>query len=145
MRKGLCVLAGALFIYFLFIQVCAEAITFEDIRNMMRNPIGASNEVSAKATIRKIVSAVEIYAVENGVFPSSETDLLQGAYLKDSHHNKVRNGYRFVVRTSPQEYEITAYPEECGVTGNKIISLSSESEYFIESKCARKVGQLLED
>ncbi|MDD5194635.1 MAG: type II secretion system protein GspG [Candidatus Omnitrophica bacterium] len=89
-----------------------------------------AQETSAKATLSTIASACEMYAVDNGNYPSSIDQLMKGnpPYLSQKAYVEGVNGYKFKLESKTDGCRITATPLECGKTGNKILIKESMKE-----------------
>lgn len=90
------------------------------VPNMLRARIEA-NEANAKATLRAIATACEIYATtNNGPYPTSIDVLTEGSapYLTEDYTASQIHGYNFACTTmTNSSYSCTATPAACGRTG----------------------------
>jgi len=96
-----------------------------------------ANDLSAKAAIQLISTAIETYrAVNDGKYPDKEEVLLNSnpPYLSQSYNKKDLQGYIFSLELRPDGYKIIATPEECGKTGNKIFIANSLKDIPIDWK-----------
>jgi prepilin-type N-terminal cleavage/methylation domain-containing protein len=88
----------------------------------------AANEALAKATLRSISSAVEMYMATNSGYPSSEADLIapnaSPPYLFRAYDNQTIKGYSYSYDFT-SGYAVNAAPQTCGRSGSQVFSLSS--------------------
>ncbi|MDD5195562.1 MAG: DUF4190 domain-containing protein [Candidatus Omnitrophica bacterium] len=94
-----------------------------------------ANEAGAQASIRTISTAAMLYREQNGRYPNDDSDLAYAnpPYLSGSYNDKTLYGYKYSVKFSPQNYTITAEPENCITTGTKIFTIKDGE--FSESRC----------
>lgn len=106
------------------------------------NLLGArlkANEALAEATIRTISTAIESYAaINNGKFPKEEADLViaNPPYLNAYYSGLTKKGYKYSLSLSPDGYEITAQPSDCGVTGKKVFITRTQG-VLSQEECKR--------
>jgi len=108
------------------------------IPNLLRARLSA-NEAQVQATLKTISTAAESYRAANNNYPLDESSLISAApaYLSRSYNHQVVNGYIFSESFQADGYKVTATPEKCGETGNKIFSI--ETEGILNSQdCAKK-------
>lgn len=112
------------------------------IPNLLRARLNA-NEAAAQADIRSLSTALETYAVDNGVYPSSENELTAGQtpYLTASYDGQVLTGYYYALTLTPDSYVIVAVPETCGVTGDTSYKLTGPGGNMEEQPCERQYGR----
>ena len=80
------------------------------IPNLLRARITA-NESSAKATLKAISSAIEIYASINSLYPSNTTVIVGNpAYLSVDYFTGIYNGYTFTPTLTQSSYVVVALP-----------------------------------
>ena len=118
-------------IVFIFVIALLAAIA---IPNLLRARTAAS-DAAARATVMTISTAIETYAVANRTYPSSEYVLTSGTapYLSKSYDNKTITGYKYSLNLSLDGYKVTATPENCRTTGNKIFIKEKSSELSEEN------------
>jgi len=141
-----------LFSILLFISLLAfvETIVFKSGKNVEGQVIERIDrinvsEFAAKTTIQSIAYAIEIYtAVNNGVYPTKEEDLLNAkpSYIIRPFNNKNYEGYIFSLEFYPDGYKIIATPEQCGKIGNKIFIAKSKG---IKYKAEELLDTILEE
>ena len=107
------------------------------IPNFLRAKL-AANMSYAQSSVKSISAAIESYKSDsNGQYPADENQLMQAnpPYLADYYNNKLVRGYVYSINFKPDGYQITARPENCGTTGNKIFTLNNNGE-ITETQCA---------
>ncbi len=86
------------------------------------------NESVAKATLRTISNAVEMYVAARSVYPTSEADMLapasSPAFLGQAYDGVTVRGYSYSYDFS-DGYSVTATPEVCNRTGSKKFTLTN--------------------
>lgn len=86
-----------------------------------------ANEALAKATLRSISNAVEMYMITNSAYPSSEADLIEPnaspPYLSRSYDNQTIKGYSYSYDFT-SGYVVSAAPQPCGRSGTQNFTLS---------------------
>lgn len=102
--------------------------------NLLKARLSA-NESLAKATIRTISTAVELYAADNRRYPADEYELRYSSpsYLPDTYHDKIISGYKYSLNLNPARYEVAAVPVQCRVTGNKIFKINKSGNISEEA------------
>jgi type II secretion system protein G len=95
------------------------------------------NEGAAKATLRTISNAIEMYVTTNGTYPSAETDLLAPSadppYMRQSYDGQTMKGYIYQYNFN-NGYTVTATPEVCNKTGSKVFTVISNE--ISEADCS---------
>jgi len=115
-----------------FWSIIAVIILFTTIVNgkvkrMLLETKFAGNEATAKANIRAISAAFEVYATVNwDVYPQDESALINSGYLKDSYNGKTIQGYNYSLDSNFQGYTIIASPSQCGTTGIKVFEITTD-------------------
>jgi len=97
-----------------------------------------ANESLAKANLRTIFSACQMYSyANNGNYPASEQDLRESVppYQNQAFCGRTLNGYLFECEFSESSFLITATPSACGKTGSKIFTISTGG-HISEESCA---------
>ena len=91
--------------------------------------VQAFNESTAVQAIKNISSSVESYKVSNGRYPADKYGI---KYTQESSSlmDKILTGesvagYRYSLVFRGDGYEITAAPDECGVSGNKVFKMDT--------------------
>jgi len=136
-RSG-CIIAaviGIAMFYFaiLFIAILAAIA----IPNLLRARLNA-NEASAQAILKEIAAAAESYAGKHeGRYPQSELDLTTQGYLPEAYNDRTTRGYSFSEEFDQGGYKITASPASCGVTGEKVFTISN-SGVISSSECNKE-------
>jgi TM2 domain-containing membrane protein YozV/type II secretory pathway pseudopilin PulG len=114
----------------IFVLAILAAIAIPNFLQAKNN----ARESLAKQTLKTISLALEAYAVQNnGVYPVSEASLIPD-YLSSGYNKKQIHGYIFSEDLKTTGYLITAAPQECFVTGNKIFYMETKSK-FSEEPC----------
>jgi prepilin-type N-terminal cleavage/methylation domain-containing protein len=107
------------------------------IPNLLRARITA-NETMAKATLSSIGKAIEMYYSINSVYPVAEADILSPnsspPYLRNSYDGQTIRGYQYAYQFAGATYSVTASPQSCGVTGQKVFTLQSNN-LITEAQC----------
>lgn len=97
-----------------------------------------ANESTAKATLRSIANALEMYMAANSNYPSAETDLLSPSanppYLNQGYDGQAIRGYQYTYQFDSNGYKVVATPENCGATGTKNFTL--EQNTISEADCS---------
>lgn len=97
-----------------------------------------ANESTAKATLRSIANALEMYMAANSNYPSAETDLLSPSanppYLNQGYDGQAIRGYQYTYQFDSNGYKVVATPENCGATGTKNFTL--EQNTISEANCS---------
>ena len=89
-----------------------------------------AQDALARSTASAIAAAFEAYAADNnGAYPFSEQKLVTGepSYLDQAHHGKTISGYKYTIDVNPENFRITAEPENCNISGTKIIVFDTAS------------------
>ena len=83
------------------------------IPNLLRARISA-NEASAQASLKSISSALETYAIANGVYPPDITSLLgqNPPYLNKDYFAGVQSGYVYAATVASYSYSVMATPND---------------------------------
>jgi TM2 domain-containing membrane protein YozV/Tfp pilus assembly protein PilE len=118
------VISAFIFWIFVFIVAILAAIT---IPLVLERRIAAL-ETTAQTHLRLISAALENYSVDNnGNYPADEHTLLEAGspYLSKAYNQVTISGYTFYEDLQPKSYKITATPQSCGVTGNKIFVIEA--------------------
>jgi len=99
------------------------------IPNFFRGKIIA-HERNATMAVDTISAAMESYAVENGRYPESADEIVseEARSLIETYNNKTVDGYEYSLELGGGAYKITAKPQECGVTGAKVIVVETEGK-----------------
>jgi prepilin-type N-terminal cleavage/methylation domain-containing protein len=96
-----------------------------------------SNETVAKATLRTISNAIEMYAAAKGAPPTAEDQLLSPAanppFLAKAYDNQTIGGYTYQY-SFDNGYVVTATPESCNRTGSKVFTMTNN--LVSEAACA---------
>ena len=99
------------------------------IPNLLRVRINA-NEGNAQATLKTISNAAEIFAANNGTYPTSIEAMLSPAsvppYLNEDYTAVTRQGYDFICGIMKfDSYTCTATPAPCNTKGTKIYTITT--------------------
>lgn len=88
------------------------AIAIPNLMRAKRN----SNQAAAQATLKAISSALETYAVTNGIYPTDTTSLIGAAppYLNKDYFSTPSSGYTFTPTITDYAYLVTAVPTDTG-------------------------------
>lgn len=98
----------------------------------------AKNEAAAKATVRYISTALEVYASSHGgQYPTTGDEVTQYFANFEAYNSKTVNGYYYGVNLFPNEYGIIAAPSVCGTTGTKMFTVMPGGN-IVEAECVRK-------
>ncbi len=101
------------------------------IPNLLRARLNA-NEAVAKATVQTLYSACESYkaADQSQCYPGSISDLLdsESPYIDSELVSGSKNGYIFTYEGTCGSFEITAAPQDPGVSGSSIFMLDETGE-----------------
>ncbi len=96
-----------------------------------------SNEAVAKATLRTISNAIEMYTAARGSSPTSEDQLLSPAanppFLAQAYDNQTVGGYTYQY-SFDNGYVVTATPQVCNRTGSKVFTMTNN--LISEAACA---------
>ena len=107
------------------------------IPNLLRARIMA-NETVAKATLSAIGKALEMYYSINSVYPNAEADILSPnsspPYLSTSFDGQTIKGYQYNYQLGGAAYTVTATPQSCGVTGQKVFTVQTNN-VITEAQC----------
>jgi len=90
----------------------------------------SQNEENAQTILRNIATACENYAKDHqGRYPAQESNLIniKPAYLRYPYHTKTIQGYTYALNLTETGYHITASPLICGLSGNKIYTITTTS------------------
>jgi len=96
----------------------------------------------ARKNLRSIAGAIEKYRRDNhDKYPLDEAALLYGVnpYLGHEYNNKTIKGYTYFLVFSDSAYSISASPQACRASGNKVFRL--ESGKNIEEVACAKPGK----
>jgi hypothetical protein len=97
------------------------------------------NEMAVQNNLKIIATAVEAYASDNnGVYPKDEFDLRYSKtpYLDRAYNNENIQGYSYLLKLAPKDYELLAAPIECGITGNKAYKVTTGG-FMKKGDCAQ--------
>ncbi|MBN2121369.1 MAG: hypothetical protein JW734_09995, partial [Candidatus Omnitrophica bacterium] len=106
------------------------------IPNLLRARLNA-NEARARAELRGLAGAIESYAAQEGLYPTSETNLtnITPPYLNIPICNQTKNGYIFnCSNLSPYGYTVSAEPQVCNATGIKNWTVTT-GNIWTENNC----------
>jgi len=99
----------------------------------------ALNENAAEATVKSMAAAAEDYAAQkNGEYPAGESDFkfAPPVYMDKINNNQAILGYVYSLDMGPAGYKISATPDKCGITGNKIFTIETKSQ-IAEKSCLK--------
>jgi hypothetical protein len=106
--------------------ILLTAIMSGKVNRMLLETKFAGNEAAAKASIRAIATAFEVYATVNWeVYPLDESALINSGYLKDAYSGRTIQGYNYSLDSNFQGYTIIASPSQCGATGIKVFAVTT--------------------
>lgn len=93
------------------------------IPNLLRAKV-AGNQSAAQSTLKAISSALETYAITNGVYPTNTTSLIGAAppYLNKDYFSAPSSGYNFTATISDYAYAVTAIPLSSGQGASYTVS-----------------------
>jgi len=93
----------------------------------------------ARKNLSSIAGAIEKYRRDNhDKYPPDEAALIDGVnpYLSREYNNKTIKGYTYFLVLSDGSYSISASPQDCGSSGNKVFRLE-QGKNIEESACAK--------
>ncbi|MFC1514771.1 type IV pilin protein [Candidatus Omnitrophota bacterium] len=106
------------------------------IPNLLRARLNA-NEARAKASLHGLVTSVESYAAQEGLYPANESELtnLTPPYLNVPTCNQTTGGYTVnCSNMSTIGYTISAMPQVCNTTGTKTWTVTT-GNIWVEAGC----------
>lgn len=135
-----CMIAAVIGIIMFFFAIFFIAILAAiAIPNLLRARLNA-NEASAQAVLKTVSTAAETYAVKyGGKYPQSELELTTQGYLPEAYNDRTSRGYSFSEEFKEGGYKITASPAACGVTGEKVFTISTNG-VLSTSECKKEEG-----
>jgi Tfp pilus assembly protein PilE len=98
-----------------------------------------AHENYLRAQLRHSATTLENYAAQNnGRYPATNEELIDSGNSWLLSEKERRDTYRITTELTPAGYRITAEPDSCGLSGNKIFTLQtngtiSEENCFKES------------
>ncbi|HTY45611.1 MAG TPA: prepilin-type N-terminal cleavage/methylation domain-containing protein [Patescibacteria group bacterium] len=98
-----------------------------------------SNEAVAKATLRTISNAIEMYIAAKGTSPTAEDQLLSPAanppFLSQAYDGQTVRGYAYQYNFD-NGYTVTATPQACKRTGSKTFTVTNNQ--ISEAACVEE-------
>lgn len=110
--------AGFTLIELIIVIAVIAIITAVAIPNIL-SARKASNEASATASLRTVISVNERYKVHFATYASSFTDLTGGGFLDEELGSGSKAGYSFNYSGSKNAYSCTANPQSAGSSGER--------------------------
>lgn len=125
------IIAGLLPVFFIL-----AAIAVPHLMMARRN----ANEALAQHMLQTISTSIETYAVTHkGQYPATEEELRKSNSFPQDYE-KTKAGYEYSLNLSANDYQVTATPEKCEITGRKIFSIQKNGN-LTEKECGGGEGQ----